>query len=514
MATNQVQPAPAVSGHELRALADNLPYLAWIADADGAIFWYNKAWCDYTGRLPEEALGRGWGSVHHADDLAELTAAWAAALTSGDSVEMTLPLRRHDGVFRPFLTRIVPVRGSSGEIVRWFGTDVDVSEQVENAEKLQTPEDDWRNLFDEMQEGFVVVEIVSNPAGEPIDAIVVKANRQWESQIGALYNHSVGGRIVASGCAGALERVKIYASVVSTGLRREFEVYDRNFGRTYDIRAYRHSPTQCAVLFNDISARKVAEQEARQAQAGLLRVSRLSAMGAMASTLAHELNQPIGAASNFMAAADEHLKRADKVDADLLKRLCRSAIASCQRAGQIIHSMREFTVSGTVTKSPCDIRELINSSIREYFGGGSAAPVAIDVECPSDLPSVECDRIQIIQVLLNLYTNSDQAMTGITPKAIRISASCSSDAIELRLEDKGHGFRDRGYEELFEPFWTTKDVGLGLGLPLCRTIVEAHGGTITAEAAPSGGAAFFIVLPLSASRPVKRTARQRSNPPA
>lgn len=493
---HRAKAALAVAGHELSELADNLPNPAWIAYADGSIFWYNRAWYDYTGRSPEEMIGWGWSSVHHPEDLVRVAAEWVGALSGGATVELTCPLRRHDGTYRPFLTRVVPIRDETGGIVRWFGTNVDISAQVDTAERLQIVEADWRNLFDQMREAFVVLEFEFNAAGKPVDAVIVKANRQWQAHTGIPNDQAIGSRVVAGSTVDAVFRLAIYAKVVATGESRTFEAYFEEFARTLEISAYRHSPTQCALLFTDISARKAAEQQARQAQSSLLRVSRLSAMGAMAATLAHELTQPIGAASNYLAAAAEHLKRDEEVDQRLLQSLFDRAIASCQRAGQIIHGMRDFTASGTVTKRPEPVRELIEAAIEEFESGAKHPPIAIRVSCPVDLPPLPSDRTQIQQVLVNLYANAAQALAGSAHKIITVSAEAGRDRLTIRVEDNGPGFTDRSPDQLFEPFWSTTDIGLGLGLPLCRTIVEAHGGTIRAEPASIGGAAFVIELPL------------------
>lgn len=242
------------------------------------------------------------------------------------------------------------------------------------------------------------------------------------------------------------------------------------------------------------------EKQALRAQERLMRISRLSAMGAMASTLSHELNQPIGAASNFLAAADEHVKRAEVVDRALLHDLFENAIASCRRAGQIIRSMREFTASGTVTKSPELLCDLIDASVAEYLGSAGRDAPSFDVHCQRELPSLACDRTQIIQVLINLYANSARAMAGMTDRRVTVTASARPGAHCLRIEDNGPGFGERPPEKLFEPFWSTTDVGLGLGLPLCRTIIEAHGGTIRAERGAAGGACFMIELPSASGR--------------
>ena len=423
-------------------------------------------------------------------------------MKSGTPADFLFPLRRHDGIYRPFLTRAVPIRDSTGEIVRWFGTNTDISQQVETSERLRQAEAEWRNLFDEMQEGIVVVELRRDADGNIVDGVTVRANSYYERLTGIPTSRILGVSIFdrpgTPQSGAAVQLLPLYSRVAETGRAEQIEAFVDYLDRWFDVRIYRHSPTQVAVLYLDVTERKAAREEARHAQENLMRVSRLSAMGAMASTLAHELNQPIGAASNYLAAAGEHVKRAAAIDRDLLRNLFDNGIASCQRAGQIIRSMRNFTASGTVEKKPELPLDLIRESIEESLGGATHDEVEFAVDCPPDLPPILCDRTQITQVLLNLYNNGKQAMAASRRKRIAISARASERMLTLRIEDSGPGFKDRAPEDLFEPFWSTTDVGLGLGLPLCRTIVEAHGGSIRAEPGSKSGACFIIELPITA----------------
>ena len=303
-----------------------------------------------------------------------------------------------------------------------------------------------------------------------------------------------------AGVAGE-QLLKAFARVLESGVSELFEAHIEALGRWLEIRAYRHSPTQVAAFFHDVSERKLAEYEARRAQDNLLRVSRLSAMGALASTLAHELNQPLGAAANYIAAANEHLKRSSDPEKQRLQQLLKSANESCLRAGRIIRSMREFTASGRVTKTSEDLKEMISATIADFLDDEASDGLMFEFVCPNGLPPIMCDRIQIEQVLINLYSNSVRAMATTEARLIRIDVTARPDVVLIRLGDSGPGFTDRSPEELFEPFWSTTDVGLGLGLPLCRTIVEAHGGAIWGERGDPDGACFVIRLPVDQDEP-------------
>ena len=490
-----------VAGAELQALADNLPHPAWIAYADGFIFWFNRRWYEYTGTTIDDQRGWGWTSTRHPEEIERITAVWKQALADGKPVEITFPLKGRDGIFRLFLTSIVPVRDASGQVVRWFGTNVDITGQVVIEERLRVAEADWQSLFDEMQDGFAVGSVVYDAAGVAVDGTIVKANKQWSFLTGLPPVKAPGTSLVqVAGVAGE-QLLKAFARVLESGVAELFEAHIEALGRWLEIRAYRHSPTQVAAFFHDVSERKLAEYEARRAQDNLLRVSRLSAMGALASTLAHELNQPIGAAANYIAAANEHLKRSSDPEKQRLQQLLKSANESCLRAGRIIRSMREFTASGRVTKTSEDLKEMISATIADFLDDEASDGLMFEFVCPNGLPPIMCDRIQIEQVLINLYSNSVRAMATTEARLIRIDVTARPDVVLIRLGDSGPGFTDRSPEELFEPFWSTTDVGLGLGLPLCRTIVEAHGGAIWGERGDPDGACFVIRLPVDQDEP-------------
>ena len=185
------------------------------------------------------------------------------------------------------------------------------------------------------------------------------------------------------------------------------------------------------------------------------------------------------------------------MDRDQLRQLLASASESCLKAGRIIRSMREFAATGKVTKTPEDLKEMISATIADYLGNEAPGGLKFDFVCPDILPPLICDRNQIEQVLVNLYSNSVRAMASGEARLIRIDVIARPDVVLIRLDDSGPGFVGRSPEELFEPFWSTTDVGLGPSLPLCQTIIDAHGGAIWDERGNPDGACYVIRLPVN-----------------
>ncbi len=248
----------------------------------------------------------------------------------------------------------------------------------------------------------------------------------------------------------------------------------------------------------DITARRRAEERVRRYQEELSHVDRLMLMGQMASALAHEINQPLSAIANYTTGCLRRLRRAG-LDANELIDPLRRASEQAQRAGEVIRRLREFTRKREPQLSLVAVPDLVGEVVRfaEFHAAHAGVRVALDL--PGDLPAVLVDRIQIGQVLLNLIHNGIDAMRGTPPKrrllSIRARAAGSA-SVELAVRDSGPGLSQETLEHLFEPFMTTKPDGMGIGLSISRTIVEAHGGSLTPVASPDAGAEFVIRLPV------------------
>ncbi|MFO1237729.1 MAG: PAS domain S-box protein [Alphaproteobacteria bacterium] len=248
-------------------------------------------------------------------------------------------------------------------------------------------------------------------------------------------------------------------------------------------------------FIHDVSREQTTERRAADLEAELIHVSRLSAMGQMASTVAHELNQPLGAAEIFAAAA---LRR---LPADATGEIAKAAaaIAQCgeqvRRAGQILKRLREFASRRQSERKPESLRKVMDEAMAlALIGVGTdGLEIAISDSAP---PNVLIDRIQIQQVVVNLIRNAIEAMSGLAAKRLDVTlATTSGGEAQITVADNGPGLDAGVRHDLFTPFVTTKGDGLGIGLSICRTIVEAHGGFIWAENRPDGGAAFSFTLP-------------------
>ena len=245
----------------------------------------------------------------------------------------------------------------------------------------------------------------------------------------------------------------------------------------------------------DITERQVARERLQELQSELLRASRLSAMGQMASALAHELNQPLTAIINYVQATRRMIGNAN-VSRERLEETMDKAIAQASRAGEIIHRMRQFLQKGETERQPEAINQVLEEASALALVGAKESGVVVRMELGTDLPPVMIDRIQIQQVILNLIRNSIEAMQSVTRRELRIATGrTDSDMVETIFIDTGPGLAPEIAAQLFQPFVTTKEKGMGLGLSICRSIIDAHGGKIWAMPNPDGGVTFSFTLP-------------------
>lgn len=245
----------------------------------------------------------------------------------------------------------------------------------------------------------------------------------------------------------------------------------------------------------DITRDMEADAQLREVHEKLLRLARLNAMGAMASTLAHELNQPLAAITNYLEACRYLTRSRGDPDHSILDALDRARVQAL-RAGDIIRKIRSFTVTGDIAKARIDLTGVIRSAtaaVRQLKVSAGAR-----IECEFD-PTPVCligDSLQIEQVASNLIRNGVEATAGCDRREVRVTSRIEGEEMCIHIADAGPGLSEAMLDNLFEPFRTTKESGTGLGLPICRTIVEAHGGRLWAENGPDGGAVFSFTLPI------------------
>jgi two-component system sensor kinase FixL len=248
-------------------------------------------------------------------------------------------------------------------------------------------------------------------------------------------------------------------------------------------------------FIRDLTERQKTEARLQELQSELVHISRLTAMGEMASTLAHELNQPLSAIANYMKGSRHLLEDSTDKRAGTLRDAMDKAADQALRAGQIIRRLRDFVARGESERRVESVRKMIEEASALALVGVKDRGVRVLFEFDPSADLVMADKVQIQQVLLNLMRNAVEAMEASQNRELVIStAALAGDMVAIKVADTGCGIPDDVQKQLFQPFFTTKRHGMGVGLSISRTIVEAHGGNIAVEQNPGGGTVFRLTL--------------------
>jgi len=257
------------------------------------------------------------------------------------------------------------------------------------------------------------------------------------------------------------------------------------------------SPPLTTVVINDVNDSTLAAEQLQRQLAAMAHVARLATMGELAAKLAHELNQPLTAITSYTRASLRMMRAGQWESAELIDAL-EDASLQAERAADIIRGMRNFLRKGPSERTPLDLPRLVDEVIRLVQHEARAHRIEIHVNTAAELPAVRANRTEIEQVLFNLLLNAIEAIPDNQPGRRQVTitlAPAGNQGIEVAVADSGTGFVEGIGEHLFDPFFSTKQEGMGMGLSICRTIVEAHGSELRAKRNALGGATFHFVLP-------------------
>jgi len=296
--------------------------------------------------------------------------------------------------------------------------------------------------------------------------------------------------------------------VLETGEPREWELTSPS-GRIFRMCGYPFSTPEgqsmVLELGIDVTERQRAEQQVQQAQAELAHMNRVATLGQLASSLAHELNQPLAgilsnaqAARRFIVHEPPDMQEVDDGLADI--------VSDARRAKDVIRRTRELLKRGEIKRDPLDINEAIHDTAQIMHSEMVIRGILLTLDLAHDLPLIRGDRVQLQQVILNLLTNGAEAMREVSAdqKALEVRTSMSeAEEVQVSVRDTGVGITPDELEEIFDAFYTTKATGLGMGLAITRNIVQAHGGRLWAEPNPDRGMTFFFTVPADGDRRLK-----------
>jgi PAS domain S-box-containing protein len=495
-----------------KAMGESLVTGIRAIDLDGRIIFVNPAFCRMIGWSEQELIGmRPPFPYWPPESAAQLQRDFEATLVAGappDGFEMRI--MRRDGHRFDVRMYVSPLIDSSGRQIGWMSSMNDVTESKRTRAELEAAHERFVAVLDGLDTAVYVADAATDE--------ILFANRAFRQLYGI---DAVGKNCwqVTSACHPErgdfiLDPRRLGPDDVSRELY-DGELRHRFSGRWYHLRerAIRWVDGRIVriEIATDITDRKRMEEAALQHQERLEQTSRLITMGEMASSLAHELNQPLSAIANYCMGSVHRLKSGGYRREDLLAAM-EKASEQAERAGKIIRRTREFVRKRAPARAPVALAEIVEEAIGFADIEARKAAVAIRVEIPPDLPPVFADRIMIEQVVLNLVKNGIEAMqqTSADERVLTLTARLDGSVVEVAVADRGCGIADEQVERLFTPFFTTKAEGMGMGLNICRSIVEYHDGRLWVQPNPGGGSVFRFTLPI----PIAREAPQRPPLPA
>jgi PAS domain S-box-containing protein len=498
----RAEAALAASEARFRELADHISQFAWTADARGCIYWYNKRWHDYAGTTLEEMQGWGWQKVHHPDHVERVVNRIRQCFEAGTPWEDTFPLRSKDGTYRWFLSRALPIRDEAGEVVRWFGTNTDVTDQITaekalrdlNANLEQRVETEVRErarIWNVSQDLLVVADA---------EGRFLNVNPAWTATLGWSQAELLGNTSEWLLHPDDREKTRAEHARLAEGRRTlRFESRLRHKRGTFCWLSWTAVPDRGLIyaVARDITDLKDAEAALQISQRELARVSRQNTMGAMTASIAHEINQPLGAIGLNGSASLRYLSRPEP-DLEEVRAGLTRIVEDAQRASQVIASVRAMFGKNSGKKTELDLNDLVRQVLTMAHGELEGHLVSLQSDFLDNLPRVLGDRVPLQQVFINLIMNAIEAMAMVANRPRVLSASSEIDGahhVLIKLKDSGAGIDSDDIGRIFDTFFTTKSNGMGMGLAICRSIVEAHGGRLWASAAIPHGAIFHVALP-------------------
>ena len=485
------------SERNLSQIINAIPTTAWSTRPDGYCDFLSDRWLDYAGFTFEQAVGWNWTAAIHPDDAAGLFQYWQGCLASGTPVDTEARMRRFDGEYRWFLFRANPLRDASGNIIKWFGTNVDIEDRKLADERLrrsevllaegqrlsQTGSFYWRVDSDEITASAELYRILAMAVATPIT-----------------FGH-VSDRVHAEDVAPLYEKVS-QAVAGRQGLDHEsrLKMQDGSY-KHLRITASPSIDTEGGLEYfgsiQDVTERRRSEEALTEVRSELAYMTRIASMGVLTASIAHEVNQPLtGIITNCSACL--HLLTADPPDLEAALETVRRSIRDSHRASDVIKRLRALFAKQNTATELVDINEAAREVIALSMSELQRNRVSLRADFSATLPLILGDRIQLQQVILNLLLNGSAALSTVAdrPRRLQIRTEGSADGgLRLTVQDNGVGIGDVDADRLFEAFYTTKSQGLGIGLSVSRTIVENHHGRLWANSNDGPGAVFTLSLP-------------------
>jgi PAS domain S-box-containing protein len=482
---------------ELQATIDMIPVKITVYRADGARHSVNRPWRDYTGLSQEDIEGKSWAIIPHPDDLKATEAEWKVRLANREPFQAEMRLRRRDGEYLAHMVHRVPLRDQTGEVVKWYAVAFDIEDRKRAEDALRQSE-----------ASLAEAQRLSRTGS--FGWYVSSGDIVWSEESYRIFGYDPA---TAATIDTVLDRVHpddvalVRGVIERATTRREAIDFEHRLlmpdGSVKHLNVVAYPMTERGELrfvgaVMDITERVRAREMLQRVQADFAHTARMSMLGELTASIAHEVNQPLAAIAINGEVALRLLNRSEPDLADV-RELAKSVVADARRAADVIARVRAMATRQAPEQTLLSVDEVIRDALQFLRHEVQSHGLTVTHHSNLAAPRMLGDRTQLQQVFVNLMVNAIHAMApmGAARRTLVVRTTLSDPStLCCTLEDSGPGIKPEHLDHLFDSFFTTKDGGMGLGLPISRSIIEAHGGRIRADnESVYGGARFSCTFP-------------------
>ena len=487
---------------ELRQMIDSVPGMVVVADSSGRQEYGNKRFLDYTGASADELKGLDGLRLIHPDEQEWVTSEWLRVWALGQPLELDHRLRRSDGSYGWVHVRTDPLVDDQGRIVRWYGLLTDIDDKKRAEEALRQSEQHLRLLVETIPalvgrttpEGRL--DYVNQRVVDYIGGPGLIGMRLDHPDDRFAHAHPDDRDARARKWSHALKTAEPWEDTFR--IRRADGEYRWFYERSEPL-LDRDGRVVCWYsVAIDIHDGREIEEVLRSTRRKLSSAMQIATVAELSASIAHEINQPLASVVTNAHAAQSWLSHSPP-NLERLRPILERIIRDGHSAAEVVQRIRGLFKDAAPVKAPLDINQTVAEVLNVLSDELRDNSILVETELEADLPMIEADHVQVQQTLINLVHNAVEAMSCVTdrPQSLLLSSRRQADEILIQVRDHGVGIKDPTL--VFEPFFTTKESGMGIGLSICRSIIEAHAGRIWATANEDAGMTFSFTLPLSST---------------